>query len=62
MSTSIRVILIRCGIDRVDTDPHLAVLGNRHSREVWREFLLLALGFLRAEQWVARAPFDVSVR
>lgn len=56
------MILTCCGIDRVDTDPHLAALGNRHGRGVWREFLLLALGFLLAEQWVARAPRDVLVR
>ena len=34
----------------------LAVLGNRHGRELWREFLILALGLLLAEQWIARAP------
>ena len=56
------MILTRCGIDRGDTDPRLAVLGNRHGRELWREFLLLALGLLLAEQWIARAPRDVPVR
>ena len=61
MSASIRVVLIRCGIDRI-YDLHLADLGNRHGREVWREFLLLALGFLLAEQWIAREPCDVPVR
>jgi len=43
-------------------DLRLAVLGNRHGRELWREFLLLALGLLLAEQWIARAPRDVAVR
>ena len=62
MNANIRVILIRCGIDRVDTDLHLAVLGNRHGRELWREFLLLALGLLLAEHWIARVPRDVPVR
>ncbi len=45
-----------------DDDLRLAVLGNRHGRELWREFLLLALGLLLAEQWIARAPRDVPVR
>ena len=39
----------------------LSVLSNRHGRELWREFLLLALGLL-AEQWIAREPRDVPVR
>ena len=43
-------------------DLRLAVLGNRHGRELWREFLLLALGLLLVEQWIARAPRDVTVR
>ena len=43
-------------------DLRLSVLGNRHGRELWREFLLLALGLLLAEQWIARAPRDVPVR
>ncbi len=43
-------------------DLRLAVLGNRHGRELWREFLILALGLLLAEQWIARAPRDVPVR
>ena len=43
-------------------DLRLAVLGNRHGRELWREFLILALGLLLAEQWIARAPRDVLVR
>ena len=34
----------------------------RYNRELWGEFLLLALGFLLAEQWIARAPRDVPVR
>ena len=45
-----------------DDDLRLAVLGNRHGRELWREFLILALGLLLAEQWIARAPRDVPVR
>ena len=47
---------------RPGDDLRLAVLGNRHGRELWREFLLLALVLLLAEQWIARAPRDVSVR
>ncbi len=43
-------------------DPRHAVLGNRHGRELWRAFLLLAVGLLLAEQWIARAPRDVVVR
>ena len=43
-------------------DLRLAVLGNRHGRELWREFLILALALLLAEQWIARAPRDVPVR
>ncbi len=43
-------------------DLRLAVLGNRHGRELWRAFLLLALGLLLAEQWIARAPRDAVVR
>lgn len=43
-------------------DLRLAVLGNRHGRELWREFLILALALLLAEQWIARAPRDVAVR
>ncbi len=39
-----------------------AVLDHRHGRELWREFLTLALGLLLAEQWIARAPRDVAVR
>ena len=34
----------------------------RYNRELWREFLILALGFLLAEQWIALAPRDVLVR
>ena len=45
-----------------DDDLRLAVLGNRHGRELWRAFLILALGLLLAEQWIARAPRDVPVR
>ncbi len=45
-----------------DDDLRLAVLGNRHGRELWREFLILALVLLLAEQWIARAPRDVPVR
>ena len=41
-------------------DLRLAVLGNRYGRELWREFLLLALALLALEQWVARAPRDVQ--
>lgn len=37
-------------------DLRLAVLGNRYGRELWREFLLLALALIALEQWVARAP------
>ena len=43
-------------------DLRLAVLGNRHGRELWREFLILALALLLVEQWIARAPRDVPVR
>ena len=43
-------------------DLRLAVLGNRHGRELWREFLLLALALLLAEQWIARAPRDIPAR
>lgn len=43
-------------------DLRLAVLGNRHGRELWREGLLLALVLLLAEQWIARAPRDVPAR
>ena len=39
-------------------DLRLAVLGNRYGRELWREFLLLALALLALEQWGARAPRD----
>ena len=45
-----------------DDDLRLAVLGNRHGRELWRECLLLALGLLLAEQWIARAPRDAPAR
>ena len=55
------MILTRCGIDG-GYDQCLAVLGNSHAREVWREFLILALGLRLAEQWIARAPRDVPVR
>ena len=43
-------------------DLRLAVLGNRHGRELWRECLLLALGLLLVEQWIARAPRDAPAR
>ena len=43
-------------------DLRFTVLGNRHGRELWREFLILALALLLAEQWIARAPRDVPVR
>ena len=43
-------------------DLRLAVLGNRHGRELWRECLLLALGLLLVEQWIARAPRDSPAR
>lgn len=43
-------------------DLRLAVLGNRYGRELWREFLLLALAFLTLEQWIARAPRDAQPR
>ena len=32
------------------------VLGNRYGRELWREFLALALAVLMLELWIARAP------
>jgi len=34
----------------------LQVLGNRYGRELWREFLALALVLLLAELWLGRAP------
>ncbi len=43
-------------------DLRLAVLGNRHGRELWRTFLILVLALLLAEQWIARAPRDVAAR
>ncbi|MEE3259164.1 MAG: BatA domain-containing protein [Candidatus Latescibacterota bacterium] len=43
-------------------DLRLAVLGNRYGRELWREFLLLALALLTLEQWIARAPRDAQPR
>jgi len=39
-------------------DMRLQVLGNRYGRELWREFLALALALLLIELWVARAPRD----
>jgi hypothetical protein len=39
-------------------DMRLQVLGNRYGRELWREFLALALALLLLELWVARAPRD----
>lgn len=36
------------------------VLGNRYGRELWREFLALALAVLLMELWIARAPRDIS--
>ena len=36
------------------------VLGNRYGRELWREFLALALAVLLMELWIARAPRDMS--
>ena len=38
------------------------VLGQRYGRELWREFLLLALALLALEQWIARAPRDAQPR
>ena len=43
-------------------DLRLAVLGNRYGRELWREFLFLALALLTLEQWIARAPRDVQIQ
>jgi len=40
-------------------DLRLQVLGNRYGRELWREFLGLALVLLLLELWIARAPRDV---
>jgi len=37
-------------------DLRVKVLGNRYGRELWREFLGLALVLLLLELWVARAP------
>ena len=34
----------------------LQVLGNRYGRELWREFLALALLLLLVELWISRAP------
>ncbi len=34
----------------------LQVLGNRYGRELWREFLALALVLLFVELWISRAP------
>jgi hypothetical protein len=34
----------------------LQVLGNRYGRELWREFLALALVLLLVELWISRAP------
>ena len=34
----------------------------RYNRELWREFLLLALGLLLDEQWIARAATFRFVR
>jgi hypothetical protein len=61
-STTVRRIL---GKDRVvllepGKDPRLQVAATRFGREVWREFLLLALGLLLLELWIARAPRDRS--
>ena len=54
------------GVDLHFLDPgddlRLAVLGNRYGRELWREFLLLALALMALEQWIARAPRDKQAR
>ena len=34
----------------------LQVLGNRYGRELWREFIALALALLLIELWLGRAP------
>ena len=39
-------------------DPAAKILGNRYGRELWREFLALALAVLLLELWIARAPRD----
>ena len=39
-----------------DDDVRNIVLGNRFGRELWREFLLVALILLFLELWIARAP------
>jgi hypothetical protein len=41
-------------------DPRPQVAATRFGRELWREFLLLALGLLLLELWIARAPRDRS--
>ena len=41
-----------------EDDLRLEVLGNRYGRELWREFLGLALLLLLLELWIARAPRD----
>lgn len=61
-STTVRRTL---GKDRVvflepGKDPRLQVAATRFGRELWREFLLLALGLLLLELWIARAPRDRS--
>jgi hypothetical protein len=37
------------------------VMSNRYGRELWREFILLALVLLMLELWVARAPGERKV-
>lgn len=41
-----------------EDDLRAKVLGNRYGRELWREFLALALILLFLELWIARAPHD----
>ena len=41
-----------------EDDLRAKVLGNRHGRELWREFLALALILLFLELWIARAPHE----
>ena len=47
---------------QANDDLRLTVLGNRYGRELWREFLILALALLALEQWIARAPRDAQTR
>ena len=58
----VRRVLGNVHILQPGDDLRLAVLGNRYGRELWREFLLLALALLVLEQWIARAPRDVQLQ